>query len=285
MKKILSLFLIFIISSSLKAQTANCSVVLNHFLITVDSTTYSAILNSEILNSDFAFAHEKKLTGYSGIYIIGQDNYIEIFHPKSYVGEEIPVGFTWICQASLFANCTEKYSLPNNDMITYSSNDHFDELSVFVDDKAYMKDSSTLMTTWEINKKQYESWIKKPFHDSLQFLTTDYSSAAESDSSKNYLFKNITGLQINLNQSDSVHVTQYLKLIGYSIESRSAIQIRFSNSVDFINLDFSKEVEFATVSVIYFELNKTTEPKQILFGSSEIHLEGTSGIWIVNKEN
>jgi phage anti-repressor protein len=283
MKRILVLFIFITVYSGTHAQAQNCSVVLNHFLIVVDSTTYKAILNSEILNSNFAYSHEKKLKDYSGIYIVGQDNYIEIFHPKSYLAEDLPVGFTWICQASLVANCTEKYDLPNNDFITYASNDFFDELSVHLNDVAYKKDSSALMTTWEINKKQYESWIKKPFNDSLHFQTTDYNSAAESDSSKNYLFKNITGLRLNLNQTDSIQVTQYLTLIGYTVESSDKTKITFSNSIDFIELDFSKDVEFASISMIYFKLNQLTELKRITIGSSEILMEGTTGKWEINK--
>ena len=247
MKRILILFIFLTVYSGTHAQAQDCNVVLNHFLIVVDSTTYKAILNSEILNSNFAYSHEKKLKSYSGIYIVGQDNYIEIFHPKSYLAENLPIGFTWICQASLIANCTEKYDLPNNDFITYASHDFFDELSVHLNDVVYKKDSSALMTTWEINKKQYESWIKKPFNDSLHFQTTDYNSAAESDSSKNYLFKNITGLRLNLNQTDSTHVTNYLTLIGYTVQSSDKNKITFSNSIDFIELDFSKHVKFASI--------------------------------------
>jgi len=176
MKRILTLFIFLIVCSGARAQTQDCSVVLNHFLIVVDSTTYQAILGSEILNSNFAYAHEKKLRGYSGIYIIGQDNYIEIFHPKSYLAEDLPIGFTWICQASLFANCTEKYDLPNNDFITYSADDLYDELSVRLNDAAYKKDSSSLMTTWEINKKQYESWIKS--HSMILYTSKQLTTIA-----------------------------------------------------------------------------------------------------------
>ena len=59
MKRILTLFIFFTVCSGARAQTQDCSVLLNHFLIVVDSTTYQAILGSEILNSDFAYSHEK----------------------------------------------------------------------------------------------------------------------------------------------------------------------------------------------------------------------------------
>ena len=76
---ILSLFLGTTLS--IIGQNSSPKIVLNHFLVIVDSTTYKEILKSKILNSNFAFSHEKKLNGYSGIYIIGQDNYIGLKQP------------------------------------------------------------------------------------------------------------------------------------------------------------------------------------------------------------
>jgi hypothetical protein len=283
MKRILGPFIFLIVCLGARVQAQDCSVVLNHFLIVVDSTTYQAILGSEILNSDFAYSYEKKLRSYSGTYIIGQDNYIEIFHPKSYVGRELPIGFSWICQASLVANCIGKYDLPNNKQIKYSSDEDYNYLSVYTQDSAYIKETFDLMSTLEMNKSQYESWTKKTFHDSLSFLTKDYNSAAESDSSKKYLFNNITGIQVDLNHRDSLSVTQYLSLIGYTVESNVQNKLKFSNSIDFIELDFSKNVEFASISVIYFELNQPTESQHIILGNSEIVLEGNTGKWEINK--
>ncbi len=283
MKRILTIFIVFTVCSGVRAQTQNCSVVLNHFLITVDSTTYQAILDSEVLNSDFAYSHEKKLRSYSGIYIIGEDNYIEIFHPKSVDDEIIPIGFSWICQASLVANCTKNYDLPDDKQIKYYSDEDFDCLSLTTQDSVYIEASSGLMTTREMKKGLYESWTKKTFNDSLKFQTTDYNSAAESDSSRNYLFNNVTGIQINMNLRDSLRIMQYLNLIGYTVESSDQNKLKFSNSIDFIELDFSKNVEFASISVIYFELNQPTESKLISVGNTEIVLEGNTGKWKMNK--
>jgi hypothetical protein len=279
MKRILTILLLLIICSVTRAQKQDCSVVLNHFLIVVDSTTYQEILNSEILNSDLAFSHEKKLKGYSGIYIIGQDNYIEIFHPKSVDDEIIPVGFSWVCQSSLVANCLGKYDLPDDKHIQYSSDENFDYLSISTQDSVYIQASSGHMTTREMNQSLYEGWTKKPYNDSLNFQTTDYNSAAESDSSKNYLFNNVSGIQITMNPRDSLRVTQYLNLLGYTVEFKAINKLKFSNSIDFIELDFSEKVEFASISTIYFKLNQLTELKRITVGSTEIIMEGKTGKW------
>lgn len=282
MKKILNLLILTSIYSSVQAQRQDCSVVLNHILITVDSTTYQAILKSELVNSNFAFAYERN-KNWEGIYMIGKDNYIEIFHPNSIPNNPIPIGNTWICQTSLVANCIENYELPDNKQIDYSLNESFDELSVNTLDPIYMQDSSNLMTTWEMNKFQYESWTKKTYNDSLIFKTTDYNSISESDSSKNYSFNNITGIQIKLNLKDSSNIVQYLNLIGYTIKSNAQNKMKLSNSIDFIELDFSKNVEFATISTLYFELNKPTKLKHITLGNTEIVITGNVGKWEINK--
>ncbi|MCH2044099.1 MAG: DUF5829 family protein [Saprospiraceae bacterium] len=278
MKRLLMLSIFLAVGLAVQTQAQDCSVVLNHFLLVVDSATYQAVLESEVVDSDFAFAYEKN-KNWEGIYIIGQDNYIEIFHPNSIEKEQLPIGFTWICQASLVANCIKQYDLPKNKKISYSVGKAYDDLSV----KVGRAKLSKLFTTWEMNKKQYESWTKKKYHKSLIFQTTDYNSPAESDSSKNYLFKNVTGIQVNLNPKDSLSVTQYLKLIGYELEARSPNGLKFTNSIDFVELHFSEKVELASISTIYFALNQTQEERQILLGNTEILLDGNTGRWEIGK--
>lgn len=265
------------------AYAQNCSVVLNHFYITVDTSTYQAILKSEILGSEFAYSYEKIRSWGGGIYIIGTDNYIEIFHPNSISNEYIPIGFTWICNTSLVANCIERYKTPNSNLIEYSSDENFDELSAFTQDSIYQSNSHGLFTTQEMNKGLYESWKKKTFNDSLNFQTTDYNNQAESDSSKNYLFKNVSGIEVLINSKDSINITEYLNLIGYTIESRQKNSLKFTNSIDFIELHFSKNVELATISVIHFELNKPIESKLLTLGNSELKIENDVGRWEINK--
>lgn len=263
----------------------NCSVVLNHFYITVDTSTYHAILKSEILDSEFAYSYEKIRSWGGGIYIIGKDNYIEIFHPNSISNEYLQTGFTWICNTSLVANCIEKYKLPDSTLIEYSSDENFDELSVFTQDSIYQSNAHGLFTTQEMNKELYETLTKKTFIDSLNFQTTDYNNQAESDSSKNYLFKNVTGIEVLVNSRDSINITEYLNLIGYTIESKQKNSLKFTNSIDFIELHFSDNVELATISVIHFELNKPIQSKHLIMGNSDLIIERDKGKWEINKLN
>ena len=271
---ILSLFLGTTLS--IKGQNNIPKFVLNHFLVIVDSTTYEEILKSKILNSNFAFSHEKKLKGYSGIYIIGQDNYIEIFNPKSIQNEVHKPGESWICHTSMKVNQLENLNTSKK-MFNYSTNEEFDELSL------YFKDSTNLFTTWEMNKNHYENWSKKTFSDSVNFLAVDYNSPAESDSSRNYLFNNVAGVRISINKSDSLEVIDYMTLIGYSKTITKENKLRFSNSTDFIEIVFQKEKEIPRITTIYLKLNSENKSERIQIGNSELIIKGKQAIWELEK--
>jgi hypothetical protein len=269
------LILLLGITSSANGQLSNVNIVLNHFLVIVDSITYQEILNSKILNSNFAYAHEKQLSGYSGIYVFGQNNYIEIFNPRSIQNELHSPGESWVCHTSLKVNHLESIDISNKSRIVYSTDEEFDDLSL------YFQDSTNLFTTWEMNKNHYENWSKKIFHDSVTFLPVDYNSPADSDSSKNYLFKDVAGIKITLNHSDSSDVIDYLTLLGYSRSLSNTNTIRFSNSIDFIELDFQKEVKMASISTIYLNLKNESLTEQLQIGQTTLFIDGKQAVWIL----
>lgn len=279
MTKLLILISLFLGTTlSIKGQNNIPKIVLNHFLVIVDSTTYEEILTSKILNSNFAYSHEKKLNGYSGIYIIGQDNYIEIFNPKSILNEIHKPGESWICHTSMKVNHLENLNTTNK-MFNYSTNEEFDELSL------YLKDSTNLFTTWEMNKNHYENWSKKTFSDSVTFLPVDYNSPADSDSSRNYLFNNVDGIRVSINNSDSTEVVDYLTLLGYSKMLSKGNKLRFTNSVDFIELNFSKDIKTSSITAIYLNLSSENKSERIHIGNSELFIEGNKAIWELEKVN
>ncbi|AEA45928.1 DUF5829 family protein [Fluviicola taffensis] len=279
MTKLLIIISLFLGTTlSIKGQNNTPKIVLNHFLVIVDSTTYEEILKSKILNSNFAYSQEKKLNGYSGIYIIGQDNYIEIFNPKSIQNEIHKPGESWICHTSMKVNQLENLNTAKK-MFNYSTNEEFDELSL------YFKDSTNLFTTWEMNKNHYENWSKKAFSDSVIFLTVDYNSPAESDSSRNYLFNNVAGIRVSITNSDSTDVVDYLTLIGYSKTFTNENTLRFSNSTDFIEIEFHKEELIPRITTIYMKLNSQHKSERIQIGNSELFIEGNKAIWELEKVN
>jgi hypothetical protein len=268
---ILSLFLGTTLS--IKGQNNIPEILLNHCLVIVDSTTYQEILKSKILNSNFAYSHEKKLNGYSGIYIIGQDNYIEIFNPNSIENEVHDAGESWICHTSMKVNLLEGLNISDKKKFNYSTNEEFDELSL------YFNDSVNLFTTWEMNKNHYENWSKKKFSDSVTFLPVDYNSPADSDSSKKYLFNNIAGVRISINKSDSIDVVDYMTLLGYSKTFTNENTLKFSNSMDFIEIEFHKEELIPRITTIYLKLNIENKSERIQIGKSVLVIKGDQAIW------
>lgn len=271
------ILLLILHTSQIFGQNNNPKIVLNHLMIVLDSATYQEILKSNFLSSNLAFSYEKKLKGYSGFYLIGQDNYIEIFNPKSIDNEINQVGTSWICYTSMKANYLKSINSSQFKSIEYSSDNDFNDLSL------YFHDSTNLLTTWEMNKNHYENWSKKIFNDSVTYLSIDYNSPAESDSSKNYLFKNIEGFKAVIDNSDSVKVETYLELIGYKKTINKNNIIRYSNSFDFIEIDFQKDIKIPRITTIYFKLNRQTKSQQFQIGNSILLLNEDSGIWRLNE--
>lgn len=275
-KILVFLSLLFGIILSVKGQCSEPKIVLNHFLVIVDSITYQEILESTILNSDFAYSHEKKLKGYSGIYILGQDNYIEVFNPKSIENEYHEPRNSWVCYSSMKANYLKELNSTSGNKFEFSSDNEFDDLSI------YFQDSTNLIATWEMKKSHYENWSKKTFNDSVSFLSVDYNSPEESDSSKNYLFNNILGIKVLVDNADSTTIIDYMKLIGYSKISERGNSICFSNSGDFIEVDFQTGVKIPTVTTVFMELKNERKRERIEIGKSVLYIDGNRATWEFN---
>lgn len=247
-------------------------ICLNHSLLVLDSTTYHATVNSKFI-SQFAFSYEKQFQGYQGFYLIGATNYLEFFHPKSMEGKDLEKDDIWICLASLKANYLEELSLEKWSFIEYESDDYFNYLSLITED------SINPITTWEMKKKQYESWTKKEFHDSISFFPVDYNSPQESDSSYNYLMNDIIGIGIRLNPNDSSKVINYLKGIGYNSYSELNKNKRLSNGGQFIELHISNDNNSLSINRYYIRLNESVESTTEIIGNSRIECEGELAVW------
>lgn len=248
-------------------------VCFNHFLLVLDSTTYGAAVNSEFINH-FAFSYEKKLPGYQGFYLIGTTNYLEFFYPESMEGEKLEKGEIWICLASLKANYLKELNTKKLDFIEYESDDHYNYLSLITED------SINPITTWEMRKKQFESWTKKEYNDSIYFSPVDYNSPQESDSSSNYLMNDVYGIGLSLNSEDSSAVVSYLNEIGYNSYSEFNGYTRISNNDQFIELHISNDNNSSSINRYYIQLNKPVERSTEVIGNSRVECDGKSAVWI-----
>lgn len=256
-----------------EVKTSSNPICLNHAVLVLDSVTYYAAVNSEFVKR-FAFSQERQLNGYKGFYLFGKTNYLELFHPKSFDGYEEEEGGIWINLAPLKANYIKNLSWENLDFVEYESNDHYYDLSLIVGD------SMNPIATWEMTKKHYESWTKKEYNDSMEFLPVDYNSQQDSDSSSNYLMNDVTGIGLSLNPDDSVAMVSYLKLVGFGAVSEHNGLTRISNNDQFFELHFSGDMKLPTINRFYIRLNEPVEPIIEIIGNSRIECDGKSAIWI-----
>lgn len=259
-----------------EVKTSHNPICFNHSVLVLDSATYFAVVNSELIKR-LAFSQERQLNGYKGFYLFGKTNYIELFHPKSFDGYEEEEGGMWINLAPLKANYITNLNWEKLDFVKYESNDHYYDLSLIVGD------SITPIATWEMTEAHYESWTKKEYNDSMDFLPVDYNSLQDSDSSSNYLMSDVIGIGIRLNPDDSLAVVSYLNTVGFAAVSELNGLTRVSNNDQFFELHFSIDKKLPTINRFYIRLSKPVEPIIEIIGNSRIQCDGNLAIWYFEK--
>jgi len=264
------------IAITYEVKTSHNPICFNHSVLVLDSVTYYTVVNSEFVKR-LAFSQERQLNGYKGFYLFGKTNYIELFHPKSFDGYEEEEGGMWINLAPLKANYITNLNWEKLDFVTYESNDHYYDLSLIVGD------SINPIATWEMTKEHYESWTKKEYNDSIDFLPVDYNSLQDSDSSSNYLMSDVIGIGIHLNPDDSLAVVSYLNTVGYVAVSEQNGLTRVSNNDQFFELYFSRDKKLPTINRLYIRLSKPVEPIIEIIGNSRIQCGGKLAIWYFEK--
>ena len=257
-------------------QTRHNPICFNHSVLVLDSATYYAAVNSDFLRR-FAFSQERQMNGYKGFYLFGKTNYIELFHPKSFDGYVEEEGGIWINLAPLKANYIKNLNWKNLDFVNYESNDHFYDLSLII------RDSINPIATWEMTKVQYESWTKKKYNDSIEFLPFDYNSPQDSDSSTNYTMNDVIGIGLSVHPVDSLAIVDYLKVVGFETISAQNGLTRISNNDQFIELHFSESPLLPTINRYFIRLNKSVEPTTEIIGHSRIECDGKLAIWYFER--
>jgi hypothetical protein len=270
-------FLLILLSSSVytKGQNVTTDILLNHSLLVVDSITYQGIIQSKFLKK-IAFCYEKKMTNWSGFYLIGKDNYLEVFHPQSFNGSSMEVGETWICLASMRVNKIKKLAQKTPPFIEYDEDENYHYLSYI------RKDSSTPITTWEMKEKQFESWTKKIFKENMVFSPVDYNSSSDSDSSSGFGIKNISGLDLKINPSDILPFSTFLELNGFKKINSTISVLEFSNQKEIIKLFPSKNHLKPNIFRIYFDLNRQLCKKTKYIGNSKLVIIKKKASWEFN---
>ncbi len=281
MRKFFSILILATLSiglNKINAQEAGQTLCFNHSLLVLDSTTYDALLESKFLAS-FAFSHEKHLSGYHGFYMIGRTNYIELFHEGSFDGETLDVGTTWICLAALKVGVVDELVSVKYPFITTEKDENFNSVSVVTDD------TSEVISLREMQKSLYEGWAKKSYHDSVTFLPVDYNSPAESDSSKNYFFRDIKGIDLEANTEDIERIRAYLKLLGFKKEDDKKTHMRFEYHGQFIELFANDDMKSPKIRRFHLTLNRSIKEHIEPIGNSTLQCKGLKATWTFDRKS
>ncbi|MGV3610702.1 MAG: DUF5829 family protein [Fluviicola sp.] len=254
------------------------SIRLNHLWIALDSTTYQAIRNSDFLKSGFAYSMEKQLTYWEGFYIIGKNTYLELFHPKSIVGEKLVPGQNWTSYSSLQSGSVNSLALDSS-YINMEDDDHFKCLNYI----SYVQDDTlSPFAIYEMKQLHYEGWVKKEFKQGMTFDPVDYNSRAESDSSENYLFQDIVGITYSIPSADAANAIDFFSKSGYPVKKRAKNCVVCDNGTERIVLLFKDNAGTVLVNSLELKLRGKYKKKKYFFGQSKLLIKGETATWCFN---
>jgi len=259
------------------AQSKKSRICINHFYLVLDSLTYKEFIQSSFISDTLAFSYEKEVNSWKGFYLIGSDNIIELFNTKSHKNRAFEVGDMWLCLSSLKAGVLD--SLSKTVFKDYPIYKAFGYKCIDIN----TNNEYQPITLWEMSKRKYKKKTKRKYYDSMNFSSTDYNDSAESDSSKSFLFQNISGIDLKISSADSISFCTFLNNCGYTLNDHFNNKVIYNNGNEFINLIIYETCFKPTITGIYLKLNKKVETKNVIIGNSEIQLKGYDAIWLFDK--
>lgn len=252
------------------------TIRLNHLMLVVDSTTFTSLRDSPSIEDQFWFKEEKELKYWAGLYIIGENNYLEIFHQNSMKEEVLDVGENWTCYASMKSEYVNSLAYDST-CIQFEENEYFKFLSLELNNEL------SPFQVWEMNQLQYETWTKKEFESGMSFEPYDYNSKAESDSSKQYLFDDVIGVTYTIPSADSDRAIGFFKSFEYSILERTRDSVTFDNGAERITLIFKDEINTVLINSLELKLNKDCPKEELSIGTSTLKIDGNTAIWSFDR--
>ena len=274
---ILLVLIMFLLSckSNKELSHHNSSIYLNHVYLTLDSTTYSSIRNSDFLKEQFATVKTKTVrassnTSWTGTYINGKNTYIEFFDQggvenKGYsgigYGIEIENGID-----SLYKYFTG-LGMKNitKGLMPYKIEDR--EIPWFYSFGFYSEDSTATSFL--------STWLMEYHYEYMKYLLPDIEPESinitrELYNHKRYqndlLLKDIIEIELALNEFDHNKLVEELKNYGYHIEQRGELLI--GNGPDIKIILRAKLENKSGIYRIKFSLNdKQYEQQTVLFST------------------
>ncbi len=269
--------------------TNDAAVLLDHFYITLDSSTYNNLLKSEFLKTSFA-GLDKGLPDFKPVearatsfYIRGKKHYIEILGPANKFKEAIgTTGFGFMIDSeedfksakALPGNKTSKTYLTATDTASYKING--EEIIWY---RPFFTTGSilTYMHTWYsyynpefinllYNKKQSK-------YSREQFLEPVYESSK--------LFQAITKIELVCNKADFQRISSEFHLLDRQMASGEGKLTISLNEVDLV-LKLDINIDKSYLKEFHCKLNKA-DTTNLDFGEVQIKNSGKKSIWKFNK--
>lgn len=250
-------------------------IYLNHVYLTLDSTTYSSICNSDFLKDNFANCVTKTVTAgsnqsWTGTYIWGENTYIELFvtgevENKWYSG----IGFGVETENGIDSLYKHFTSLGLKNVTKGLAHFQFEDREIpWFYSLGFGSEDSTaafFLSTWLMEYNYEYMKFKNPDEnpDSLRITWKYYNHKVyRSD----LLLKDIVEIELALNESDHGKILEELRNYGYQIEQKGELII--GNGPDIRIILRAKSDNKSGICRIKFSLtDKQYEQQTALFGN------------------
>lgn len=248
-------------------------VYLNHIYVTVDSSTYSDICNSDYIKKKFANIKTKTIKAdsndsWTGTYIYGQNTYIEIFNSGNEINRgQSGIAFgTEICGGvdSLFKSLTDSGKKFIKKDLRHLRTET-GEIPWFYQLYSTKEDSNSILSSWLM--EYLIEYVKYKYPDiDPETINITRELYIHNSYKKDLLFKDIIEVEFALDEFDYKELHQELILYGYKIERMGKKLIGEGPNINIIIIDKTKEK--SGICRIKFSLNENiNRDKTIYFGN------------------
>ena len=247
---------------------------LNHVYVTLDSTTYSSLCNSDFLKDNLANTITKTVTvdstsSWTGTYVWGENTCIEFFNigedeNKGYSGIAFGVesenGIDSLYQHFIDLGITNAGTFLRHRQVEDTEIPWFNMLGFFIEDTTV----AFIVNTWAMEYK-YE-YMKHKYPDtnpdSLDITRKCYN---QKEYRSELLLKDIIEIELALDEPDHNKLLEELKNYGYQIEQNGKLTI--GNGPDIRIILRAKSENRSGICRIKFSLtDKQYEQQTVLFG-------------------
>ena len=264
------------------------NIKFNHLFIVIDDSTYKYLLDSLKFPENFAKTKEDTINGgttsWTGKYIYGISNYLEIFRPGGAEGTKLgDFGLGFITDKFGTIDSLQNYWRKTLDsihienmVITDNGKTHPWFKSVSIPDVDSLKISAWVME-YSREEMNFVGFTEKDLLGEIEF--SEYAKHVRAklqnipvDSvKKDWLFNRVTSLDISLSVKELSYLKKFLLDIGFTEENNS-----FSKENFIITYSLTKSEHFL-LKEIGFSLLKKVPKEKYSFRKIEMTVDGDKG--------